>query len=74
MSLLRELPNVLYTTVYFNWKLIHADTDDNKYVDCAIAAQADYIVTEDKHFHILKRIPFPNVQTISINEFLEKLH
>ena len=74
MSLLRELPNVLYTTVYFNWKLIYADTDDNKYVDCAIAAQADYIVTEDKHFHILKRIPFPNVQTISINEFLEKLH
>lgn len=73
VALLRELPNVLHTTVYFNWKLIQADADDNKYVDCAIAAQAEYIVTQDKHFEVLKRIPFPKVQTISIDAFLGKL-
>ncbi|MEC3878749.1 putative toxin-antitoxin system toxin component, PIN family [Parapedobacter sp. 10938] len=72
VSLLRELPNVLHTTVYFNWKLIEGDTDDNKYVDCAIAAQAEYIVTQDKHFHVLKQIAFPKVQTISIDTFLGK--
>lgn len=73
VALLRGLPNVLHTTVYFNWKLIQADADDNKYVDCAIAAQAEYIVTQDKHFEVLKRIPFPKVQTISIDAFLGKL-
>lgn len=62
VALLRELPNVLHTTVYFNWKLIQADADDNK-----------YIVTQDKHFEVLKRIPFPKVQTISIDAFLGKL-
>lgn len=74
ISLLRELPNVLHTSVYFNWKLIQTDVDDNKYVDCAIAAQAECIVTEDKHFQILKQIPFPKVHTISIERFLEKLN
>lgn len=69
--LLRELPNVLYTDIYFNWKLIQADVDDNKYVDCAIAAQAEYIVTADKHFQVLKQISFPKVNTISIDKFLE---
>lgn len=72
VSLLRELPNVLHTRVYFNWKLIEGDIDDNKYVDCAIASRAEYIVTQDKHFHILKQIPFPKVQSISIDAFLEK--
>jgi len=71
--LLRELPNVLHVPVYFNWRLIQADNDDNKYVDCAIAAQAEFIVTEDKHFQILKQIPFPKVATLSIDEFMDNL-
>lgn len=73
ISLLRELPNVLHTTVYFDWQLIQADTDDNKYIDCAIASRTDCIVTEDRHFQILKQVPFPKVQTISIDQFLKKL-
>jgi len=72
ISLLRELPNVLHTAIYFNWKLILADADDNKYVDCAVAAQAKYIVTQDKHFDVLQQIPFPKLQTISIDTFLRK--
>ncbi len=57
------------TTVYYNWKLINADPDDNKFVDCAIASQADYIVTNDKHFDILSQIPFPKVEVITIQQF-----
>ena len=52
---------------------IESDADDNKYSDCAIAGQADYIITEDRHFHILKRIPFPSITTLNIDEFLEVL-
>jgi len=73
LSLLRELPNVFHTSIYFNFHLIQSDPDDNKYVDCAITARAAYIVTEDKHFNILKQIPFPKVATLSINGFMDIL-
>ncbi len=35
---------------YYDFNLIEADPDDNKFVDCAIAANAEFIVTEDRHF------------------------
>lgn len=34
----------------FQFHVIAADPDDNKFVDCAIAAQAEFVVTEDQHF------------------------
>jgi putative PIN family toxin of toxin-antitoxin system len=56
-------------TVYFNWRLMVNDPDDNKFVDAYIASGADYIVTEDAHFNILQTIPFPPVKVISLNAF-----
>ena len=38
----------------YQWQLITADPDDDKFADCAIAAGADYVVTEDAHFAALK--------------------
>ena len=49
--------------------MITNDADDNKFVDCAIAANADYIVTNDKHFQILQTVDFPKVNIISVEEF-----
>jgi len=54
----------------FKWNLISADPDDNKFVDCAVAANADFIVTNDAHFNILKTVSFPKVNTISLQEFI----
>ncbi|MFT4203391.1 MAG: putative toxin-antitoxin system toxin component, PIN family [Chitinophagaceae bacterium] len=71
LSLLRELPNVIYIDTWYQWNLIEQDTDDNKYVDCAITGQADNIVTQDSHFSILKTVRFPKVSYCSIDEFLE---
>jgi putative PIN family toxin of toxin-antitoxin system len=39
---------------HFQWRLIVADPDDNKFADCAIAAEAEWIITEDGHFDALK--------------------
>ena len=66
---LLALPNVLPFQIYFNWNLISVDPDDNKFVDCAVAGNADYIVTNDKHFDILKSIEFPKINIINIDEF-----
>ena len=48
------LPNVIQTNVYYNWNLIQNDRDDDKFTDCAIASNADAIITHDKHFNILR--------------------
>lgn len=63
------LPNVLKSDVYYNWNLIRNDVDDNKFVDCAIAANADYIVTHDRHFDVLRDVAFPVVKVINIHQF-----
>ena len=41
---------------FYRFELITQDPDDNKFVDCAIAANARYVVTNDHHFDINRRI------------------
>lgn len=62
-------PNVIRKDPHYTFALIEADKDDNKFVDCAIAANAKCIVTEDKHFKVLENIPFPKVEVIGIEDF-----
>ena len=70
---LAEQPNVEKIEAHFKWNLIGADEEDNKFVDCAVIARAKYIVTNDRHFNILKTIPFPKVDIVNIDEFLEEI-
>lgn len=69
-ELMMQLDNVEKTEIYYNWNLITIDPDDNKFVDCAVSARADLIVTNDKHFNVLKEIEFPNVEIIDAEGFL----
>ncbi|MGB3848458.1 MAG: putative toxin-antitoxin system toxin component, PIN family [Tunicatimonas sp.] len=56
--------------VYYFWNLIPQDPDDNKFVDCAIAANADYLITHDRHYNILQTVEFPKVRVATLPEFL----
>lgn len=67
-------PNIRRIDPHFSFQLIEADPDDNKFVDCAIVANAHFIVSEDHHFKELQRIPFPRVDVIGINAFLVLLN
>jgi predicted nucleic acid-binding protein len=69
LALLALLPNVHHVHPYYRWNLMSNDPDDNKYCDCAVSGVADYIVTEDNHFNILKGIKFPNLSVVDINKF-----
>jgi predicted nucleic acid-binding protein len=40
-------------------------------VDCAVCANARYIVSNDKHFDILEAIDFPKVDILTLEEFKE---
>lgn len=66
-------PYTLMFDPHFHFNLIEQDSDDNKFVDCAIIAGADYIVTEDAHFRILETIPFPKVNIKRLEEFMSDL-
>ena len=58
---------------HFRFGLIEQDPDDNKFVDCAIVAGAEYIVSEDAHFRVLDTIPFPSVSVKRLEEFMHDL-
>ena len=45
------------------------DPDDNKFIECAVAASADYIITGDEH--LLKIEEFRGIRIVSCTEFLE---
>ena len=73
IHLLLESANVELVNPYFNLCLIEADHDDNKFVDCAFASNAMYIVSDDSHFEVLKHIDFPKLMVLKLKEFLEQL-
>lgn len=71
LSTLENLSNVRFITRYYRWLAIKADPDDDKFVDCAVAAIAECIITEDKHFNVLKKLDFPRVNVMSIEQFAD---
>ncbi|MFN4253416.1 MAG: putative toxin-antitoxin system toxin component, PIN family [Saprospiraceae bacterium] len=73
VRLLLNLPNVEKVDVHYRWNLITNDPDDNKYTDCAIAANATFVVSDDSDFRVLKRVQFPNLVLLTSDEFLEML-
>ncbi len=64
-----ELSTSKPTIIYFHLNLIENDPDDNKFVDCAFAANADFIVTNDSDFNVLKQVSFPAIKVVNIEEF-----
>lgn len=68
------LPNVIHQQVYFNWLLIQNDTDDNKFVDAYVAGNADLLVTNDRHFDILRQVDYPPIEVASIDMFQSIIH
>ena len=69
-----ECKNVVFLTPYYHFNLITSDPDDNKFVDCAIQANARYIVTNDHHYDVLHQIEFPKVGIIKLTDFLQLMH
>ena len=73
ISAIVHSPYTLYKEAFFKFNLIEADVDDNKFVDCAVTANAEYIVSEDAHFRVLATFPFPRVKVIGLDEFFADL-
>ena len=72
MDFLNVSPFVIPISPNKYYNLIVADPDDNKFADCAIAASADFIITSDHHFNILKMLNLPKVMVIHPQEFINR--
>lgn len=73
LKLLLSLPNTELIEVFYNWNLIEKDKDDNAFIDFAVTGGADFLVTEDAHFNILKNIDFPKVAVLNIQTFKQEI-
>ena len=61
--------NIRQTEPQYRFAVITGDPDDNKFCDCAIAAEANFVVTDDSHFAALKAAGY-KPQPISPEEFI----
>jgi predicted nucleic acid-binding protein len=62
--------DLLRVSPQFQFRLIGRDPDDNKLVDCAIAAHADYVITNDRHFDALANAGY-KPQPITPERFIQ---
>jgi uncharacterized protein len=69
LDALQIMPNLIYVRKDIFFRLIPQDQDDEKFADCAIAVSADYLVTNDRHFNPLKKLPFPVLKIVNEDEF-----
>jgi predicted nucleic acid-binding protein len=62
-------PNVHLVDIFYHWNLIEVDPNDNKFIDCAISSNAYCLVSNDKHFNVVKGIDFPKLNVLRLEEF-----
>ena len=67
-----RLSTTYYQESYVYFGLIEQDVDDNKFVDCAIASDAEYIVSNDAHFKILQEIEWPKVEVLLLEQYYSR--
>ncbi len=68
LDFLLLLPNVYQINPHFKWRLLD-DEDDNKFIDCAISGNADYIISNDRGFKVLRNIDFPPINVLTAEDF-----
>nr|WP_295931233.1 putative toxin-antitoxin system toxin component, PIN family [uncultured Dyadobacter sp.] len=73
IEILCTADNVVFAEPHFQWNLILNDPDDNKFADLAISANANALVTFDKHFDIFKNLDFPKLTVLNPGQLIHLL-
>ncbi len=68
LRLFKKKNNIIYIASTPKFNLIKDDPSDNKFIECAVTAQAKYIISGDKH--LLNLEMFRNTRIISSLDFL----
>jgi len=73
LTVLLTRSNVRRQRINYDFRLVEQDPDDDKFVNAYVASQADYLVTDDRHFRVVLASQFPTVRVVSTAEFMEVL-
>ena len=65
--------NLVKVSPVWRFNLIAHDPDDNKFVDCAVCGRAEYLVSNDRHFQVLRDVSFPPITLVTLQEFVDDL-
>jgi uncharacterized protein len=69
LGLIETSENFEQVLIHFNWRLISKDEDDNKFVDTYLAANADFLISNDSSITQLKTNSFPPLNILKLEEF-----
>lgn len=61
--------NTLLYSIYFQFGLVKKDADDNKFADAYLASNSDYLVTNDGGLLALRKLAFPPINALTLQEF-----
>ncbi len=70
-ALVHLQPNKLLVSPTYRWQAIVHDPDDDKFVDAAVAGDADWIVTEDSHVDTLNLDTRLRVRPLKPRDFID---
>ncbi len=71
LKIFAEGYHILFTAKTPHLEIIKDDPDDNKFIECAVELEAQYIISGDHHLKKLKK--YLNIQVVSPREFLEEM-
>ena len=71
LKVLINRTNLIRVTPTWHFNLIIADPDDNKFVDCAVCGQEEFLISNDRHYEILKSINFPQLNLVKLQDFIK---
>ena len=66
--------NLVRVSPTWHFNLIKEDPDDNKFVDCAVCGQAEYLISNDRHYNILKTIYFPQLHLLKLQDYIRHIN
>ena len=61
------LAQLVIAPVYHNVQVIKHDSEDDKFINCALTVKADYIITEDSH--LLELEEYQGIQMVTPTDF-----
>ena len=72
LELLHRKVNIIFASTEKTLQLISADPGNDKFIECAVVANANSIISTDKHLLDLKE--YKNVKVFTPQEFIEEIH
>jgi len=71
VAILQEKRNIELVAASKHYGVIREDPEDDKFIDCAVEARADYIISGDEH--LLRVNAYRGIPICSPKEFLQRI-